>query len=228
MRKTFLFFALATFTLSTTSCSRDNDEPAVENYSISPNEVNIKYDKTQQFTVRNGSSSIAGTEFTWKSSDEKRGTVNNSGLLTANKVGTFQVTATKNGKTTTANVTISPYQNFFKEPIMGFGKTKAEIKAAETRQLQNETATGLAYKGENNDILNIGYTFDSSGKMTSAIAIFPSNTTSVTNTTTYYKERYLVLDNQNGTIMMKDLDNPIFMGMSVNPTLGFNVIYTKQ
>lgn len=54
MRKTFLFFALATFTLSTTSCSRDNDEPAVENYSISPNEVNIKYDKTNNLLLRMG------------------------------------------------------------------------------------------------------------------------------------------------------------------------------
>lgn len=228
MKKTILSFAIATLTLSTIGCSRDDDNPASENYSITPTEVNIKHDKTQQFTVKNGSASLSASEFVWKSTDEKRGTVNSNGLLTANKVGSFQVSATKNGKTTTANVTISPYQSFFKEPVMGFGKTKAEIKASETRQLQNETATGLAYKGENSEILNIGYTFDSSGKMISAIAIFPSTSTSITNTTTFYKERYLVLGNQSGTIMMKDLDNPIFMGMSVHPTLGYNVIYTKQ
>ena len=228
MRKTILNFAIATLTLSAFSCSRDNNEPTVENYSITPSEVDIKYDKTQQFTVKNGSSSIASTEFVWKSSDEKRGTVNSSGLLTASKVGNFQVTATKNGKITTANVKVSPYQTFFKEPIMGFGKTKAEIKASETRQLENETATALAYKGENSGILNVGYTFDSTGKMTSAIAIFPSTSTSINNVTTFYKERYLVVDNQGGTVMMKDLDNPIFMGMSVHPTIGYNVIYTKQ
>ncbi|MGA9213556.1 Ig-like domain-containing protein [Kaistella sp.] len=230
MNKLILLAAMSFATIGiTNSCSSDRGNDVIsENYSLEPNSVTINYDKTQQLTVKNGSASMTPSEFTWKSSDEKRGYINASGILTAQKVGKFNITATKNGKTATAEVTIAPYHTFFKEPIIGFGKTKAEIKVGESRLLQSETSTSLIYKGENGEITNIGYTFDSSGKMTSAIAIFPSTSSSIEKVTVFYKERYTIVSNESGTVMMKDLDNPIWMGMSIHPTLGYNVIYTKQ
>lgn len=228
MKKSIFIFAASLFTISGfISCSSDKDE-VTENYSIDPSQTTINYDKTQQLTAKNNGSSIAATEFSWKTSDDKRGTVNAQGLFTAKKVGEVEVTATKNGKTSTAKIIIAPYQNFFKEPLMYFGKTKADIKAAESRTLQNETPTALAYKGENSNVTNVGYTFDANGKMNSAIVIFPSTTASVNMVSTFYKERYNVLTTDNNIIYLKSLDQPILMGMGVNATLGLNVIYTQQ
>ncbi|MBT0554251.1 Ig-like domain-containing protein [Riemerella anatipestifer] len=230
MKKALLFFALSLATLGTfTSCSRDDDSTTVaDNYSITPTEVSIKYDQTHKFTIKNNGSEVSGSSFSWKSSDEKRGTVDANGLLTAKKVGTFDVTATKNGKTLTSKVTITPYQTFFTEPLMFFGKTKADVKASETRKLTRETTTALVYEGENSSVNRIGYIFDNNGNMTSAIVMFPTSSSSTDKVTTFYKERYLVLSTENNVVQMKHLDESIYMGMGYDSTLGFHVIYTKK
>ncbi|AIH02967.1 hypothetical protein M949_1800 [Riemerella anatipestifer CH3] len=230
MKKALLFFALSLATLGTfTSCSRDDDSTTVaDNYSITPTEVSIKYDQTHKFTIKNNGSEVSGSSFSWKSSDEKRGTVDANGLLTAKKVGTFDVTATKNGKTLTSKVTITPYQTFFTEPLMFFGKTKADVKASETRKLTRETTTALVYEGENSSVNRIGYIFDNNGNMTSAIVMFPTSSSSTDKVTTFYKERYLVLSTENNVVQMKHLDESIYMSMGYDSTLGFHVIYTKK
>lgn len=230
MKKTILFLGLTLGVgFLTNSCSRDNSEGEVkiENYTLTPANVTINYDKTQQFYVKNGSVNVSPSEFTWKSSDDKRGSIDVNGILTAKKVGTFEISATKNGKVVTAKVMVEPYQKFFTEPILEFGKTKEEIKALEKRELVRETNSALAYKGENGDIKNVGYTFDSNGKMITAIVLFPSPY-NIDNVTTFYKERYLVLGSENGVVSMKNLDTPIFMNMGVNTSLGLHVVYTKQ
>ncbi|KUY27279.1 Ig-like domain-containing protein [Elizabethkingia ursingii] len=220
---------LNAFTLSCSS-SDNRDNVIGENYSISPQNVTLNYDKTQQLSVRNGNTPVA--DFTWKSSDEKYGTINKEGLLTAKKVGSFEVTATKNGKILKSNVTIVPYQTLFKEPgVDSFGKTMDEIKRQETRQLTLETPTGLGYKGENSNIESIIYIFDKDGKMQSVGVYFHSSTNStdtVNKVTTFYKERYDVIGTTPDAIIFKHLNQPIKMEMSVDPKLGLNVIYEKK
>ncbi|MDY3507289.1 ABC transporter substrate-binding protein, partial [Riemerella anatipestifer] len=138
------------------------------------------------------------------------------------------VTATKNGKTLTSKVTITPYQTFFTEPLMFFGKTKADVKVSETRKLTRETTTALVYEGENSSVNRIGYIFDNNGNMTSAIVMFPTSSSSTDKVTTFYKERYLVLSTENNVVQMKHLDESIYMSMGYDSTLGFHVIYTKK
>lgn len=147
--------------------------------------------------------------------------------MSAKKVGKFQVTATKGGKSITADVTIEPYQNFFKEPLMLFGKTKADIKTSETRELVKEVSKSLVYEGENSYVSKIFYLFDDNGVMTSAIAMFPTGYDSNDRVATFYKERYTVLGVENNIIALKNLDKPIYMYMRYT-TYGLNVVYTKK
>lgn len=228
MKKLFLYSVLTMSVLGSISCSSDDDSKP-ENFTLTPGSTTTNYDKSIQFAAANNGSPISVTQFTWSISDSKRASISNQGYFTAKKVGEVEVLATKDGKTIKSKITISPYQTFFKEPSMLFGKTKAEVKASETRVLLNETSTGLGYKGENSNIVNLAYIFDSSGKMTSAVVAFPSSTASIDKVSTYYKERYDVLSAQNNVISLKDMDQPIYMMMGVNNTnLQITVVYTKQ
>ncbi|AZA49793.1 ABC transporter substrate-binding protein [Chryseobacterium carnipullorum] len=227
MKKAFIYSVLAISVFSFTSCSGSDDENN-ENYTISPGSATLNYDKSQQFEIKNNGSTISASEFTWSVSDEKRALVTPSGMVAAKKVGEIQVTATKNGKSVTSKVTISPYQTFFKEPSLLFGKTKAEIKASETRVLVNETATAIGYKGENANITNLAYSFDTAGKMKSVIVTFPSTSASIDRVSTFYKERYLVVSGQGNYITLKNLDSNIFMVMGVPSSQYVAVNYTNE
>lgn len=232
MKKTFLFLAFSLFaiTLVFNSCSSSRDEEVI-NYTISPSSLTTNYDKTQQLSVLNGSSTLNNSDFNWSSSNEISGKVSSSGLFTAGKIGETTITATniKNGKSVNTKITVNPYQNFFKEPILEFGQTKEYIKSKETRTLLKETTTGLSYVGENSSIRNIGYTFDSNGKMNSAIVLFDNNVNLVSNVVTFYKERYyyLGLVNNNNSFVTTDKSIGIQIDSGSNSTLGFNALYLK-
>lgn len=227
MKKLFLYSVFIISVIGATSCSSDDDSKP-ENFTLTPGSTTTNYDKSIQFAAANNGSPISVTQFTWSISDSKRASISNQGYFTAKKVGEVEVLATKDGKIIKSKITISPYQTFFKEPSMLFGKTKAEVKASETRVLLNETSTGLGYKGENSGINNLVYSFDAAGKMNSAMVTFPTYDSSIDKVAVYYKERYLVATSQNNVITLKNLDEPIYMNMGIDSSLGLYVIYVKQ
>lgn len=227
MKKFFLFALAISATFTTVSCSTDRDEPTTvqDNFVITPSTVDMKYDKTQQFTVTNNGA--ASTGFTWKSSDEFRGTVDQNGLLTAKKVGEFNVTATKNGKTVTSKVTVSPYHTFITPPHLDWGSTKAEIKAKETRTIYGETSSVIMYRGGTSDVQYVGYTFDSSGKLINTIVIFGFNTSITSKVMEYYNERYLLISTENSQYGYVNIEKNLAMTIAVDNSLGLHAFYTK-
>ena len=232
MKKSIFLLAISLIVLSLSfvSCSSGGDEEVI-NYSLSPSSLTTNYDKTQQFNVLNGSSTLKSSDFNWSSSNEISGKVNSNGLFTAGKIGETTITATNknNGKSVSSKITISPYQIFFSEPILAFGETKEYIKSKETRTLLKETTTGLSYIGENNNIRNVGYTFDSSGKMTSAIVLFKNDTSISTNVATFYNERYYYVGLINNLLAFSSTNKTISVQINsdINSSLGFNALYLK-
>ena len=81
-----------------------------KNYKCSVTVVNPKINKTKlTLTVGNSSTlKVAGGTGTikWKSSNKSIATVSSKGKVTAKKTGTVKITATRNGKKMTSNVTV--------------------------------------------------------------------------------------------------------------------------
>ncbi|MEJ8598085.1 Ig-like domain-containing protein [Riemerella anatipestifer] len=230
-----LLFALSLVVLGVfVSCSRDDGNSrevstipstTIEGYSIAPIEVTMKYNQKQKFVIKNDKTGVLDSSFSWKISDEKRGTIDANGLLTAEKIGTFYVIATKNGKTVTSKVDVTPCETFFKEPSMIWGATKKLIKSSETRELAKETSTTLVYKGENKFVNHVEYKFDNKGIMLSATATFPTDPNSIYRVTTFFLERYEVFYYDQHMIYMKYLYEPIYLTSSIDSALGLYITY---
>ena len=86
----------------------------VATVSVTPVTFSLVAGTTQQLTAvtRDAASNVlTGRVVTWAASDQSKATVDASGLVTAVAAGTTNITATSEGKTGTAQVTVSPSCN---------------------------------------------------------------------------------------------------------------------
>ena len=83
--------------------------PVLTTIEVSPATANLAVDATQQFTATakdQDGGEITGVSFTWSSGNETVGTVNATGYFTALAIGTTTVTASADGVTGSATVTV--------------------------------------------------------------------------------------------------------------------------
>ncbi|MGQ0539828.1 MAG: Ig-like domain-containing protein, partial [Gemmatimonadaceae bacterium] len=83
----------------------------VANVTVTPNPLSIKIGNTQQFTatLRDANGNILfGRPVTWTSSDTSKATITAAGVLSALAQGAVTITATSEGVSGTASVTIIP------------------------------------------------------------------------------------------------------------------------
>ncbi|WP_259014491.1 Ig-like domain-containing protein [Emticicia fluvialis] len=185
----------------------------------------LKYDGTHQFTVKKGGNSVSGV--TWKSSDTKVGTVDNSGNFKARKIGKTDVTASTSDGSVSASIEIFPYTTFFAEPVVDFGLSKASVKSKEKRKLEEEATEGLLYTGENSKIENVAYTF-SNNRLEYAAVLFQSTSAVVKEATTYMKERYPVSGVDGSEIYFFSDNNKYLAVMGVDEELGLVALYMEN
>ena len=128
---------------TTTSPGEQQQPPAVASVAVTPGTATlVSFGETAQLTASaqdaNGTA-ISGKTFTWSSSDESIATVNSSGLVSAVAAGLATITATSEGKSGTAAITVL-------EPVasVAVSPDNATIVAGETVQL---TATTLDAAG---------------------------------------------------------------------------------
>ena len=206
------------------SCSKSDPEP---NIFIDSATLDIKFDKEHQYVVMKGSETLSGTAVTWKSSDTLVGKIDNKGLFKGRKIGQTTITGQVDGKTVESKVTISPYSTLFKEPYLVFGSTAATIKANDKRTIVSDTPTSLTLSGENGTVRAAIYLFDNL-KMKQVGLFFENSSAAVAEVTRFYNERYpahgLVGTN---AVFLSD-DRTYGLIMSVNATLGYNVIYSPS
>jgi uncharacterized protein YjdB len=101
-----VFGSLSNVASGTTSAST----AAVASVTVSPTSVTLGVGATQQFaaTLRDAAgATLTGRTVTWSSSNTAISTVSATGLMTALSIGTATITATSEGKTGTASVTIA-------------------------------------------------------------------------------------------------------------------------
>ncbi|MFI5157751.1 MAG: Ig-like domain-containing protein, partial [Sphingobacteriales bacterium] len=182
--KKLLLYTLSIALLLVSACSKNGDNKPTA--TIDAQTVSMHYDETHQYSVTNT------TGLTWTSSDATVGTIDNSGLFTAKKIGKTIIKGTSGNISVQSTVTVTPYSTMCQEPYFILGASMATIEGKETRLLYGSTATGLLYTGENSKLRYAEYIFDNTGFIEAALLL--ANTTDVVDeASTFFKERYTLL-----------------------------------
>jgi len=215
MLRKFTFLALIAV-----SCAKDDNSPLV----ISDIEINLKYDKQHQYSIKRGSKTLDNSAVTWELNDKNLGAIGTDGLFKARKVGTSHVTVSYNGAMAQGNINVTPYSTMLTEPIMKFGSSMSDTKYLEKRKILAETSDGIIYEGENNKVEGVMYLFDNN-KLQSAMVIFVSTVRVAEEVALFYKERYPVIGAQGSYIIFVADDKTKIVGLTEDDDFGLVAIY---
>ena len=208
------------------SCSNENndDNSPIE---ISPKNAVTNSNEFITFKMKKGSSTLNANDFTWSTSNEKIATISYDGVVSPKLIGEIEILSKQisSNETFKSQLKIIPVENIFKEPVLLFGKSKQEIKSNETRTLISETTNNynhdiLVYKGENNDVEKITYTFSTlipnspNYGLTDISVQFRKNVALESKISKFYSERYI----QNNSIITD------WWGYDLNKTVEVAVI----
>ncbi len=220
MKKQLLTFLVAVLLII--SCSKKDDKPST---TIDQEKVSLNYDQTHQFKLTAGSTAVDASKVTWTSSDQTVGTINASGLFSAKRIGNTTIKAVANGSTLTSEVSIIPYSELCKEPVLEFGASLATIKSKETRVLIEQTSTALMYNGENSKVENIFYGFNASG-LESSVLLLSSSAAVVDESEKFFSERYEFVGETVGLFFFEDSKTTVGLGFVQD--LGFVAVYFEN
>ncbi len=158
-------FLFSIFSATFLACKEDDTGPL----TLERTQLDLKYDQEHQFVVKQGKNTVSSSDFTWKSSDEVVGVVGPDGKFSGRRIGQTTVTGTSSDgqSTVTSEVTILPYSNLAKLPVLDFGASRATIESRETREfLSTLTTLDLGkqyfYKPEsgNTKLRSLFYSYD--------------------------------------------------------------------
>lgn len=157
------------------ACSKDSDNGL---NVTSPKQVTLTSDKTSQIQCNDPNA-------TFSSENEYVATVSSKGEIKGKRIGETIIDI--NGKPI-IKVTVSPVYTQYKEPILLFNATKAEVKSKMGTQVSSETETSLVYAPTSGRVLTYIYSF-TNGKV-SAIGMGIS-TSYIETLTSFLLERYV-------------------------------------
>ncbi|WP_420154233.1 Ig-like domain-containing protein [Siphonobacter sp.] len=200
-----------------TSCSKKDEAPAVV---INQPQLQVHFDEEHQFALTQGNNTLDASQYKWTSSNETVGTVDATGKFSGNRIGETTITGTSaDGKNRVeSKVTVIPYVNAFaKEPVMDFGNSKATVKSKETRELVGEETQVLAYKGENEKVVLVGYYFENAALVQSNL--YFANTNKQDDIVNYYAERYEFLGRTQDDILVFAFSNQVIVGLYIDEEL---------
>lgn len=193
-----------------------------ETLTINQDQVSLHYDGQFTYSLKLGGSNVAWKDITANVVDKAVGTINNSGVFSAKKIGTTTITFQYGGSTVRSTVTVEPYQTFFTEPVIVWNASMQDIRSAEKRNLQASDSEVLGYQGENSSIRGILYTFPAN-RMNGAIVLFAAQEGIVEKVATFYNERYDYVGTHEEVIFFTN--GSIAVGISINENLGFIATY---
>lgn len=147
----------------------------------------------------------------FRSGNENIAEVFASGLIEARLVGETSITVTNTDKGYYAkcNVKVTPEYTMYRDPYLGFGNLKSDIKSYETRQIADENDSTILYTGENSYIDSLMYSFESIA-YTSCLCTIPSSQSYLL--TNYLTERYVYVGGINANITARStIDGKIYI-----------------
>ena len=216
MRK-YIYTSFVIITFLCLACTKKE-----ETFTIDQDEITLQHDGTIQLNV-----SPAQT-CTWSTDDNTIATVSQTGLVTGVLIGDTKVSAKSlsDNSTVSCIVHVTPRSTLYVEPYYIYGASISTIKSKEKRSLLSETSTGLIYEGENSNVVDIIYLFDTSG-LTGADVMLTNSTSVAAEAVTFIEERYTYLGVSDNIIFYQDSDGTI-IAISVVDTLGLNVMYYRS
>lgn len=98
----------------------------------------------------------------WETDNDFSITVNENGIVKANRIGETVVSVRDSGSELQAkcNITVYPKYNLYEEPILSFGKSQEEVKTLIDYYLAKETEVMLTYTHPDEKIVMMKCTFD--------------------------------------------------------------------
>jgi hypothetical protein len=169
---------------SMAGCNKKAEEVLL---SLNTNEITLKPNQTFNLIV---SPDASGCVF--RSDNDTIAEVYASGEIIARKVGVtnIYVTNSEKGYHEVCKVIVTPEYTMYREPYLGFGTSKENIKFYETRQMVDETDSTILYNGENSLIDSLTYSIENS-TYTSCICGIPSDQVGLLDH--YLSERYIYI-----------------------------------
>jgi hypothetical protein len=169
---------------SIAGCSKKKEEVLL---SLNTNEITLKPNQTFNLVV---SPDASGCVF--RSENDTIAEVYSSGEIIARKVGETNIIVTNSDKEyhESCKVTVTPEYTMYREPYLGFGTSKSNIKFYETRQIADENDSTILYNGENSFIDSLTYSLKNSA-YTSCLCGIPKDQLGLLDN--YLAERYIYI-----------------------------------
>ena len=140
--------------------------PEVATVTVSPAQATIEEGKTQRFRAtayESDNTEIPGKSFTWKSSDTSTARINSSGLATGRNAGTTTITATVDGVSGSATLTVT-------EPPPVVASVRVSPSSASIEEGDTQRFRATAYESDNTEISGKSFTWRSSDTSTARIS----------------------------------------------------------
>ncbi|GHB65537.1 Ig-like domain-containing protein [Persicitalea jodogahamensis] len=215
------------FSLALVSCKKDEVDPVV----IDVTELELHYDDDYRFELTQNGERISSSDFTWKSSNEKVGTIDADGIFFAERIGETTITATDGTSTLSSLVTIVPYSTLAKEPVLDWGTNRANVESKEPRERQSSANTvkdgvvtqEVSYKSANEKLREVVYVFEDD-KLTTAALLLANTQDVAAESIIFLEERYSFVKNEDNIFIYSDPEKAT-VGLQVHETIGLIVIY---
>ncbi|MDE3258186.1 MAG: Ig-like domain-containing protein [Gemmatimonadota bacterium] len=150
--------------------------PVVASVTVSPSSASIEEGETQQFSATAydaDDAEISGKTFAWSSSNVSVATIDSSGLATAVDAGSTTITATVDGKSGAATLSVT-------EPPPVVASVTVSPSSASIEEEETQQFSATAHDADDAEIS--GKTFTWSSSMTSVATVSPSSGSATTAT----------------------------------------------
>lgn len=214
MKKT-IYFALLGLAIISTSCQKDATP-----LSVTPESISMYTEMTKQITA------TPSEGVTYESVDPFYADVNESGLVTANKVGKTNITVKSPNGVKSVPVTVMPKYTLYDDltPYVNASLSTITSKFGSNYTTATNSDGSITYTYKNPTSYAAGFGFIiKNGVCTSImVAVSTANTSMLTD---YLIERYYIVGMQNNIFFFLDHDKKVAIAMSVYSISAISVLY---
>ena len=216
MKKTAILIAVILSFLA--GCQKE-----AANLTVSPSEITLYAEGTKTITTN-------ASNTTFSSKDEYYAVVDETGIVTANKVGKTEITVSGNGQTKEVPVTILPQYDLYPDIDVLVGKSKSEVTKLLGSNYTTSTTSGgqemWTYISYNSYTAGLGFTFKSNGTVEYAMAAISTSYTSML--TKALIERYNIAGMLNDYYFFLNYGEKVVIALTVYSTSALAVMYMEN
>ena len=193
------------------------------NLTVSPSEITLYAEGTKAITTN-------ASNATFTSEDDYYAEVDESGLVTANKVGNTKITVSGNGQVKKVPVTIMPQYNLYPDIDVLIGKSKSEVTKLLGSNYKTSTTSGgqemWTYFSYNSYTVFLGFYFKSNGMVEHAMVAISTSYTSML--TKALIERYNIAGMQNDHYFFLNHGKKVVIALTVYSASALAVMYMEN